>query len=190
MSSSSSWQRGLAVTRPILLLLKIISKLPQTPMEAECNYLNFLLMHLLQVAVCKQPSAFTRENHTCSKSIIFLGICKSRLDTVGRTAAYSQIKLFFFLKYNLYETFRGTECCTRNWQRAVVRRQKKSPFWQNGKITFSWFHKNGKHILCSSQFFLAIEDKFMQNSLSHPTTKIRFGLPRKGKFVQRFMIFT
>lgn len=37
----------------------------------------------------------------------------------------------------------------RNWLKIRSEKTKKLPFWQNGKITFSRFHRYGKHILCS-----------------------------------------
>lgn len=60
----------------------------------------------------------------------------------------------------------------------------KHYFVQNGKITFSWFHKKWKtHFVFLPQLFLAMEDNFMQNSLSHLTTKTHSDYPRRGKFV-------
>lgn len=139
-------------------------------------------MCLLQVADCKQPSAFTRESHTRNKSITFLGIHKSRLGCVGGTGAYQQLKLFFFLKYSLDEIFRGTEYCTRNWLKMCSQKTKSCPLtkWKDHILMVSQKWKT--HFVFLPQLFLAMEDQFIRNSVSHLTTKIYFGSPRRGKF--------
>lgn len=140
-------------------------------------------MCLLQVALYKQPSAFTRERHTHSKSKTFLGIQKSRLDSVGRTGAYQQLKLFLFLKYSLDEIFQGTKYCTRNWLKICSQKTKKVALltkWKDHILMISQKWKT--YFVFLPQLFLAMKDKFIQNSLSQLTTKIYFGYPRRGKF--------
>lgn len=137
-------------------------------------------MCLLQAAVCKQPSAFTRETYTRSKSITFLGIHKSRLDSVGRTRAYQQLQLFLFLKYSLDEIFQGTEYCTRNWLQICSQNTKKVALSTKWKDHIRMISQKWKtHFVFFPQPFLAMEDKYI---LSHLSTKIYFGSPIRGKF--------
>lgn len=68
-------------------------------------------------------------------------------------------------------------------RRFVARRQKKvalSTKWKDHILMVSQKWKT--HFVFLPQLFLAMEDKFIQNSLSHLTTNICFGSPRRGKF--------
>lgn len=148
-------------------------------------------MCLLQVADCKQPSALTKESHTCSKSITFLGIHKSRLGCVGGTGAYQQLKLFFFLKYSLDEIFRGTEYCTRNWLKICSQKTKTLPFDKMERSHSHGFTKM-ENTFCVLASIIPCSGRqvYTQQSLSSDHKNL-FWISKKGQiFIWKLMIVT